>query len=297
VGSDEEGRDHSQLRLRTRRRARCAKANGSANAVVDRALTQTTSRVARILRSSWLRVPSRSGKGGDLGTLRAARPFVIVRTLCVAGRPESRSLSDAMGRAGIEPATLGLKVDADALASSRERSQRRMVERIADRTPSGGLTKTCRPGVDPICRQMRHLRRRASSRFEGTSGTLGPLEIGRPRTAPDPARTLSEPPDAAAATRLVHGRTRTVDPLLTIQVLRREARAREGLRGYESRANRANLTTTRDPRVDARDPADVRTPFARHSGCSGSDSRGRMRLSRSRRKSAAVSLSYAATSL
>ena len=46
-------------------------------------------------------------------------------------------------------------------------------------------------------------------------------------------------------------RTRTGDPLLTIQVLRREARARAGLHGHESLANRGDLILRREPRVDA----------------------------------------------
>jgi hypothetical protein len=57
-------------------------------------------------------------------------------------------------------------------------------------------------------------------------------------------------------------RTRTVDPLLTIQVLWRNARARQGLRRHETRANRENPRRSSDPRVDARGPADVHTTFA-----------------------------------
>jgi nucleoside-diphosphate-sugar epimerase len=58
-------------------------------------------------------------------------------------------------------------------------------------------------------------------------------------------------------------RARTGDPLLTIQVPEREARARAGLGRYESRANRGELTTTRDPRAVAGGRADVPTTFAR----------------------------------
>jgi hypothetical protein len=57
-------------------------------------------------------------------------------------------------------------------------------------------------------------------------------------------------------------RTRTDDPLLTILGRARESRVRQGHRDHESAANRRDLTRGRDPRVDARGQADVRTTFA-----------------------------------
>jgi hypothetical protein len=42
----------------------------------------------------------------------------------------ARVLSDLMGREGFEPSTLGLRVDATALARSREGSQRRLLSEI-----------------------------------------------------------------------------------------------------------------------------------------------------------------------
>ena len=85
----------------------------------------------------------------------------------------------------------------------------------------------------------------------------------RSLSRPDASRQATQPVDLQAFREALF-RTRTGDPLLTIQVLRREARVRAGLRGHENRANRGDLTTTRDPRVDARGRADVRTTFARH---------------------------------
>ena len=76
----------------------------------------------------------------------------VPSSFVVGGEPQSTAVRDVsrqfppwdkMGRAGFEPATLGLKVAADALAGAREGSQERMVERNQDRTPSGGLTDAC----------------------------------------------------------------------------------------------------------------------------------------------------------
>jgi hypothetical protein len=95
---------------------------GATSAVVDFVLTQRHPvwddfGVARVIQRSLT-----LGYGGDLGILRAVCAFVSFRTPWVVCRCGSRFLSSLMGRAGIEPATLGLKVDASALVRSREPS-------------------------------------------------------------------------------------------------------------------------------------------------------------------------------
>jgi hypothetical protein len=115
----------------------------SASAVVDLVLTQTASVWHERSAARPFSAASRSGTGRDLGILRVMPTFAISRALWVVGRCASRILSRLMGRAGIEPATLGLKVDAGALAWSRESSYRRMVERNRVRRSSRRLTKAC----------------------------------------------------------------------------------------------------------------------------------------------------------
>ena len=61
---------------------------------------------------------------------------------------------------------------------------------------------------------------------------------------------------------------RTVDPLLTIEVQGREARARQGHRKHEDPANWKDLKARPNPRR-ARGLVDVRTSFARDVGCAG----------------------------
>ena len=77
---------------------------------VDLLLTQTGAAevefgVARI-HPRFLRPPYR----GDLGILRTVSAFATFRILWIVCGCESRFRSNLMGRAGIEPATLGLKV-------------------------------------------------------------------------------------------------------------------------------------------------------------------------------------------
>jgi hypothetical protein len=121
----------------------CVWLAASVLAAVDLLLTQTAADEVEV---GVGRIPPRFLSArcrGDLGILRVLAVFASSRVSRPQSHVTARAFSDPVGRAGIEPATLGLKVDAAALARSRESSQEASVMRNRVRTGSGGLTKHC----------------------------------------------------------------------------------------------------------------------------------------------------------
>jgi hypothetical protein len=105
----------------------------SASAVVDFVLTQRHPVSHESCSSRRLSGPSRSDTDGDLGILRAFPSGAAISDQFVLRGRQSRAGScsfGSMGREGFEPSTLGLRVDATALARSREGSQRRLLSEI-----------------------------------------------------------------------------------------------------------------------------------------------------------------------